>query len=722
MVRTDVDAFLREIALRLRPRMDELVDRLVSSMREEVVWEHEDLTDLAVRSAQEHVDTVLRALEHGSDLAAVPAPQAAIGFARRLAECGGEITELLRSYRIGHATALTIVREEATRLTDDPTLRNEVADTLITGSFGYVDLASEQVVTAFQQARDSLLQRRLIVVNEASRLIGTRLDIARTAQELAEVGTAHLADFVTVDLLESVLGDEGPLPARGALAVRRVAQHSVLDGCPESLLPTGSTHTFAGDSGPAEALASGRPLCHRVTVGDVPAWLTPSEGQRRRLVDSGIHTMLLVPLRARGSPLGVAQLFRHRTAAPFDDGDLLLAQEIASRAAVYIDNARMYTQERATALALQRSLLPDLPHRGGAVETAARYLPSGTRAGVGGDWYDVIPLSGARTALVIGDVVGRGLYAAATMGRLRTAVRTLADIDLMPDELLTHLDDVVTRMQHEEGGDLDGISATCLYAVYDPVTGQCALASAGHPPPAVVPPAAEGRPAAPHFLDAPIGPPLGLGGLPFETARLDLAEGTLLALFTNGLVAGPGRDPGLGLTELLDVLRRTGSSPQDACDRLMTALLPSRPADDVALLLVRTHRLDAHHVGSLELPCTPSAVSRARSYTTGLLTAWNLDELAFSAELVVSELVTNAIRYGREPIRLRLILQSTLTCEVSDAAATAPRLRRARTFDEGGRGLFLVAQLAARWGTRYTRDGKVIWAELSLPHPPPSPS
>ncbi|UDM04846.1 ATP-binding SpoIIE family protein phosphatase [Streptomyces longhuiensis] len=717
MVTTDVDAFLREIALRLRPRIGELVNPLVASMREEVpsVWDHEDLTDLATHSAYEHMDTVLQALEQGFSLSSIRAPQAAISFARRLAERGGQITELLRAYRIGHATALAMVRQEAARLTTDPKLRDAVTDTLIAGSFDYIDLTSEQVVTAFQQARDSRLQRRLIVVNEASRLIGTSLDIVRTAQELAEVGTAHLADFVTVDLLDAALSGESPPPAQDALAVRRVAQHSVLGDCPESALPTGSTHSFARRSAPADALAAGRPLRHRITSADIPAWLAPSKDQRRRIDDFGIHAMLLIPLWARGSPLGIAQFFRHRNAAPFDDDDLLLAQEITSRAAVYIDNARMYTQERATALALQRSLLPNRVSQRGAVETAARYLPSGARAGVGGDWYDVIPLSGARTALVIGDVVGRGLYAAATMGRLRTAVRTLADIDLMPDELLTHLDDVVIRLQHEEGQDMDGISATCLYAVYDPVTRMCSLASAGHPLPAVVLPTAEGCPTEPDFADAPIGPPLGLGGLPFETAQLELPEGSLLALFTDGLVESPDHDLGHGLAKLLDCLGQTDSSLEGACDQLVDDLLPSRPADDVALLLVRTHRLDANHVGTLELPSAPSAVSRARSYATDQLSAWNLDELAFNTELMVSELVTNAIRYGRDPIRLRLILQSTLTCEVADAASTSPHLRRARIFDEGGRGLFLVAQLAARWGTRYTRDGKVIWAEQPLP-------
>ncbi|WP_329473077.1 SpoIIE family protein phosphatase [Streptomyces sp. NBC_01723] len=722
-MRIDVDALLREVALRLRPRIGELVDLLVSRMREEVpsVWAYDDLADPAMQSVSQHVDTLLYLLEREFDTFSVQAPPAAVSFATRLAEHGGQITELLHAYRIGHAAILDLIREEAAHLTTDPELRDAVADALIEGTFDYIDHTSEQVVTAYQHARDIRLQRRLIVVNEASCRIGTSLDIARTAQELAEVGTEYLADFVTVDLLDATLREEGPAPAQDILVLRRIAQHSVLDGCPESAVPTDRTHGFAPGSEPASALFTGHPLRHRITPADTPAWLAGSEAHRHAIGAFGIHTMLLIPFWARGRPLGIAQFFRHRDATPFDDDDLLLAQEVTSRAAIYIDNARRYTYERATALALQRSLLPSNVPRHATVETAARYLPSGARAGVGGDWYDVIPLSGARIALVIGDVVGRGLYASATMGRLRTAVRTLADIDLMPDELLTHLDDVVIRLQREEGRDQDEISATCLYAVYDPVSQICSLASAGHVLPAVVPPPTDGGPAAnpqASFPDAPIGPPLGLGGLPFETARFELPEGSLLALFTDGLIESSTRDPDSGLATLRDVLAQTDPSLEDTCDRLLDELLPSRPADDVALLLARPHALDANHVTTLELPSDPSMVSHARAYATDHLAAWKLDDLAFSTELIVSELVTNAIRYGKEPLCLRMILQSTLTCEVADASSTSPRLRRARTFDEDGRGLLLVAQLAKNWGTRYTRDGKVIWAEQSLPGSP----
>ncbi|GAA4835985.1 ATP-binding SpoIIE family protein phosphatase [Kitasatospora terrestris] len=710
----DVDAVLREVALRLQPRTRRLAARLVVRVREAVptVWAHEDLAELATLSVQQHLDNVLGVIEHGRDAAAAEAPPAAIDFATRLAEYGGDISELLRSYRLGHVAALGLFRDEVARSSADPQLPGAVAGALIELSFAYVDRTSGQAVAAYQDARDRRLQRRLMVVNEAGRRIGTSLDITRTAQELAEVGVENLADFVVVDLLDAVLGAEDPPLDHDALTLRRIAQYSVLDGYPEAVVPTGHTHTYPPGSGPAEAVRTGHPSRYRIAADGIPLWAAHSEPHRHSVEAFGIHEALMTPLWARGVPLGIAQFFRHRDATPFDDDDLLLAQEIASRAAVHIDNARRYTHQRTTALALQQNLLPSLVTRHGAVDTAVRYLPSGARSGVAGDWYDVIPLSGARIALVVGDVVGRGLYASATMGRLRTAVRTLADVDLMPDELLTHLDDVVIRMQHEEGRLPDETSATCLYAVYDPVARVCSLASAGHVLPAVVEGGGAGQA---RFVEARVGPPLGLGGLPFETTQCELPAGSLLALFTDGLVQGAARNPVGGLADLRRLLGRPGPSLEAVCDRIVAGLLPGRPADDAVLLLARTRALDADHVTTLDLSADPSSVSLARTFATDRLAAWGLDDLAFSTELIVSELVTNVIRYGRQPATLRLILQSTLICEVADAANTSPHLRRARVYDEGGRGLFLVAQLSKNWGTRHTRDGKVIWAEQSLP-------
>ncbi|WP_327434426.1 ATP-binding SpoIIE family protein phosphatase [Streptomyces sp. NBC_01236] len=717
---TDAHVFLSDLARGLAPRADQLVDVMLRHLRDELpeVWRYEDIAALAPVALAERVAAALDFLERGLDMTEVRSPPATIEFACRLAEHGVPISQLLRVHRLVHADLLHQLYTETARVAGSQELINATTVTLSAMAFEYVDRTAEQAVAAYQRERDRWLQRRLIMINEAGTRIGTTLDTTRTAQELADVGADHLADLVTVDLLSSALEEEGTYAVAGPAALRRIAQ-AVSDDCPDPAVGTEQTHTYPEGSEPARVLATGQPLRLRITADNVPTWLAMSADHELALRALGLRSMLLVPLRARGSPLGLAQFVRRQTADPFDDDELLLAQEIASRAAVNIDNARRYTQERSIALTLQRSLLPQHAPQESAVETASRYLPSGSRAGVGGDWFDVIPLSGARVALVVGDVIGHGLHAAATMGRLRTAVRTLADIDLTPDELLTHLDDVVIRLQREEERGTDEISATCLYAVYDPVSRTCTLASAGHIPPAVVtPPTADDGAAASRAVDfpeLPIGPPLGLGGLPFETGQFELPQGSLLVLYTDGLVQSRSRGIETALALLRDVLAQAPASLEETCDELLSALLPNRPADDVALLVARTGALDAGHVATWDLPCDPAVVSKARVHATDQLAAWGLEEMDFTTELVVSELATNAIRYGKSPIQLRMILQSALTCEVSDASSTAPHLRRARVFDEGGRGLFLVAQLTEHWGTRHNREGKVIWAEQLIP-------
>ncbi|MCS0638441.1 SpoIIE family protein phosphatase [Streptomyces sp. LP05-1] len=435
---------------------------------------------------------------------------------------------------------------------------------------------------------------------------------------------------------------------------------------------------------------------------------------------------LVVPLRADGATLGVVTFVRHPRSGVFRDDDLPVADELAARTAVSVDNARRYTREHNAALTLQRSLLPrTLPPLTG-VEVAHRYLPADSGAGVGGDWFDVIALSGTRVGLVVGDVVGHGVRAAATMGRLRTSLRVLARLDLPPDELLTRLDDVLTQDAHEysalpsegsggpggSGGEDPALGATCLYAVYDPVAGRCSLARAGHAPPLVVDPAT-GAVSQP---EVPAGPPLGLGGLPFESADLELPEGSLLALYTDGLVQGRGRDRDAEVDALGRILARHREPLETLGDRAVATLLPGPVGDDAALLLVRTRHLDRHEVAAWELDSDPGEVGRARSLATGQVAAWGLDgELAFTTELVVSELVTNAVRYASGPIQLRLIRDRSLICEVSDTGHTTPHVRRAGGEDEGGRGLFLVAGMTHHWGTRYTSSGKTIWAEQTLP-------
>ncbi|MFF9498804.1 SpoIIE family protein phosphatase [Streptomyces sp. NPDC014656] len=714
---TEVDAFLGRLARHLRPQVKRLAGLLLQRLNGEFpeLWENADVEALTLEETDQHVTALLDLLEARPGASAPGAPPTALDLGRLYARRGLPVTRLLRAYRLGHLGLLERMQAEAARLTGDWHLIHLVSMRLVALGFDYVDHSSEEVVAAYQEERDRLLQRRFALTDRASRLIGTTLDITRTAEELTEVCTEDFADLVTVDLFDSALDETGTASPE-PLTQRRVAQRSVLDGCPESPLRVGETHAYPDGSEPVRALTTGRSVLRHVTGAGAPPWMAPSESHGRVLRGLGLHSVLLVPLHARGDALGLVQFVRHRTSVPFDDEDVLLAQEIASRAAVSIDNARRYTQERSTALTLQRALLPRDTVAQPGVETASRYLPAGSRAGVGGDWYDVIPLSGARVALVVGDVVGHGLHAAATMGRLRTAVRAFADIDLMPDELLTRLDDVVIRMQREESPDQGETSATCLYAVYDPVSRRCSLASAGHIPPTVVTSPAPGEAARVAGLpEVPIGPPLGLGGLPFETSEFELPEDSLLVLHTDGLIAGRTRDVDLGLAALHGVLTSAPDSLEEICDRLLATLPPGRPADDVALLVARTRALDPDHVATMDLPSDPAAVSGARRFASDVLAAWGLEDLSFTTELVVSELVTNAIRYGKSPVQLRLILQSTLTCEVSDASSTAPHLRRARIYDEGGRGLLLVAQCTARWGTRHGREGKVIWAEQTLP-------
>ncbi|KUO06403.1 SpoIIE family protein phosphatase [Streptomyces caeruleatus] len=569
-------------------------------------------------------------------------------------------------------------------------------------------------VAAHDFTEQYVAQERLQLVNEASVRIGTTLDVTRTAQELADICVPALADFVSVDLLDPPEhGGEAPTGRPTApIVLRRTAHRSVNSGSPEAVVKPGHVDVYPTPSPQADALLTGHTLIASTSTDDLAQWLSWDPARAERIQEYGIHTTMSVPIQARGTTLGVAVLTRFKNPEPFTPDDALLAEEITARAAVCIDNARRYSRERETALALQRSLLPRTLPRTAALEAASRYLPA-ARSGVGGDWFDVIPLSGMRVAMVVGDVVGHGIQASATMGRLRTAVRTLADIDLAPDELLTHLDDLVVRLSEEAG--TDGVSgevgATCLYAVYDPVSRRCTMARAGHPSPVMVPPGG-----APREIELPAGPPLGLGGLPFESAEVELREGTVLALYTDGLIETRERDVDASHALLCEALSAFSYSLDETCDRVLHALLPpGGAADDVALLLARTQGLPPSRVATWDIPADPALVAPIRKQVLEQLGVWSLTEASFTAELVVSELVTNAIRYGIHPIRLRLIHDArTLICEVSDTSHTAPHLRRAKTFDEGGRGLLLVAQLTQRWGSRHTADGKTIWAEIGL--------
>ncbi|MFI6810134.1 SpoIIE family protein phosphatase [Streptomyces luteogriseus] len=565
--------------------------------------------------------------------------------------------------------------------------------------------------------RAEVARERLRLLYDAGLHIGTTLDVLRTADELARVPIPRFADFVTVDLADAVLHGDEPTPT--ATDMRRAAVSGIRDDHP--LSEQGRLFDYVPSTPQARGYGSG----HSQLVSDLPTatgWRLQDPERARAIIDYGIHSLVTAPIQARGVVLGMASFWRGRQHEPFNEEDLSLAEELVARAAISIDNARRYTREHALAVTLQQSLLPQAMPEQNALDLAYRYLPA--QSGVGGDWFDVIPMPGSRVALAVGDVVGHGLHAAATMGRLRTAVHNFSALDLPPDELLSHLDDLVGSIDQNETAETAAgvVGATCLYGIYDPVTRRYVVARAGHLVPALVHPDGSVT-----FPDVPAGPPLGLGGMPFRTAELCLAEGTQLVLYTDGLIEDRRRDLDAGLELLRDALTgHPGRPPEDTCQYVLDRLLPGHPKDDVALLVARTRELPPDQIADWEVPADPAAVSGMRDAVSQRLEAWGLAECAFTMELILSELITNAIRYGAGPIHVRLIRDRTLICEVADGSSTSPHLRYAATTDEGGRGLFLVSQMAERWGTRYTPHGKVIWAEQSLPEvtrlPAPSPA
>ncbi|MFF8956658.1 SpoIIE family protein phosphatase [Streptomyces sp. NPDC014894] len=722
-------------------------------------------------------------------------------------------------------------------------------------------------------AREAASARRnLALLNEASARIGNSLDLETTARELLDVAVPGFCDLASVDLFHALLtGEEAP-PGRwespgaeshGSAALRRVAFASAVSDSPlittpgcgsRSGTPTavGEVHRYSFHSPCADALRAAR-------VRYIP-------GEEGSLVQS----TLAVPLVAHDSVVGLVQFSRTKGSEPFGERDRSLAVELAARAAVCIDNARLYRREHERALILQRSLLPPGDPEAAGLDIACRYLPGNTATEVGGDWFDVIELPGHRTALVVGDVMGRGLRAAVAMGELRTAVRTLALLDMEPAEVLSALDEIArglgspsgaqqaSRVAHKsrEADLAEVYLATCVYAVYDPVTRRCTFANAGHLPPVLVEPGEEAL-----LLDVPPGMPLGVGGEPFEEVEVELPEGALLALYTDGLVesrhhpldeglrafrtaltdprarpdtrpaplpdtrpdtrpaprpdtrpARPARQddpvpepvrrdtpvresvrepvrrdapvpepvrrdaprPGLprrpGLpgpesfgppqTARPEIPRPQGPvaaarpanapgtpsatpgtpgtsgapvapgprgatsnaaradlsrSLEDVCDHVLNTLDTRHGEDDIALLMARVQGLPAEAVGDWVLPREPRSVGRARELVRALLTSWDLQALIDTVELLVSELVTNALRYGEGEIRLRLLRDRTLVCEVWDSGLVQPRRRRARDTDEGGRGLQLVGLMSAAWGSRRTPRGKTVWFELALP-------
>ncbi|MFI9116454.1 SpoIIE family protein phosphatase [Streptomyces venezuelae] len=580
-------------------------------------------------------------------------------------------------------------------------------------------------------AREAASARRnLALLNEAGARIGNSLDLEATARELLDVAVPGFCDLASVDLYQGLLtGDEAP-PGRwgsshdigygaGSAELRRVAVASAVSdtplrtdeghgpgsGCcgPEPI-EVGAVHRYSFNSPCAGALRTGRLRTVPGADGDL------------------VQTTLVVPMVAHDTVVGLVQFSRAKGSESFGERDRALAVELAARAAVCIDNARLYRREHERALILQRSLLPPGDPEAAGLDIACRYLPGTAATEVGGDWFDVIELPGHRTALVIGDVMGRGLRAAVAMGELRTAVRTLAQLDLEPAEVLSHLDEIArglgapigaqqSRSHKSRGPELSEVYlATCVYAVYDPVTRRCTFANAGHLPPVLVEPGEEAL-----LLDVPPGMPLGVGGEPFEEVEVELPEGALLALYTDGLVESRDHPLDEGLSAFRRALTDPARPLEDVCDRVLNSLDTEHGEDDIALLMARIQGLPSESVGDWRLPREPRSVGRARELARAQLKAWDLEPLVDTVELLVSELVTNALRYGEGEIRLRLLRDRTLVCEVWDSGLVQPRRRRAKDTDEGGRGLQLVGLLSSSWGSRRTPRGKTVWFELALP-------
>ncbi|MFF7149838.1 SpoIIE family protein phosphatase [Streptomyces griseoaurantiacus] len=661
------------------------------------MYEHHDAVLHAVREGVVIVDGGGRlVLANDEAHRLLDLPDVAEG--RRVDELGlvPDMADLLASRRVA-TDEVHLVEDRLLAVSQRPTqLRG--------GPFGSVATLRDTTELRALSGRAEVARERLRLLYDAGVGIGATLDVTRTAEELAETAVPRFADFVSVDLSPEVL--EGQEPKAGS-TLRRSALCGVRKDAP--LYPVGERITFVASSPQARSLSTGTALLIP-ELSRAPGWQAQDLERSAQVMERGIHSLITVPLRVGPLVMGVVNFWRSERPEPFDQEELVLAEELVARAAVSIDNARRYTREHTMAVTLQRSLLPRNFPAQSALDLAHRYLPA--QAGVGGDWFDVLPLSGARVALVVGDVVGHGLHAAATMGRLRTAVRNFSALDLPPDEILAYLDELVDRIDQDEAQD-DAAAitgATCLYAIYDPVSRMCTMARAGHPPPAVAGPDGEVV-----FPEVPAGPPLGLGGLPFETAEVELAEGSRLVLYTDGLVESRERDIDASLEELRRALAASGDESVDAtCRSVLETLLPDGQNDDVALIVARTRALGAEDVAEWDVPCDPAAVGAVRAQVSRRLAEWGLDELVFTTELILSELVTNAIRYGSGPIRVRMLRDRSLICEVFDASGTSPHLRYAATTDEGGRGLFLVAQVASRWGTRYVREGKVIWAEQAL--------
>jgi stage II sporulation SpoE-like protein/histidine kinase-like protein/GAF domain-containing protein len=551
---------------------------------------------------------------------------------------------------------------------------------------------------------------RHTLLDGAFKRIGGALDIDQLAREFVNIAVPHFCNTAGLLILESlVAGEELPADSPdGSQLLRRLAvAYDDGDSAWDAVFPTGEILRYPPGTPYTECMATGKPV--RLKMGSDQAARIATSWLRRPVAHLLSNTsLLLLPLAARDVTLGFMVCTRKDSYRAFDAYDTEIGMDFASRAAIFIDNARRYSRERATAVTLQRSLLPTGLSKPSSVEVRHRYLPGSKLIEVGGDWYESIALPGARVALVVGDVAGHGVRAAVTMGRLRTAIHTLAMLELSPAETLQQLNELMGDL-----GAREPHFATCVYAVYDAVSGMLEVASAGHLPPLLVGPDGTNE-----FLSLTPAPPLGIGSGSVQSKFVPVTDGSLLVLYTDGLVENRTRDIDVGL-ELLGKIFGPGAAArplEDLCRATLAGVYSDEQRDDIALLMARLSRIPADNHVSWTLPAELTSARRARGLIRRPLTRWDLADLIPVTELLVSELVTNSVRYAQGMIGLRLVLEGGLVVEVTDDSAALPRLRHPDEDDERGRGLQVISQFAQRWGARRTATGKVVWCEQALPH------
>jgi hypothetical protein len=566
---------------------------------------------------------------------------------------------------------------------------------------------------------DPALMRRQMLDDALTR-IGDTLDIDDVARVLLDAIVPHFCNVAGLLLLESLAGDD-ELPSHGpegSLPLRRIALlHDRKDPAWEATFPTGEILRYPANTPYYRCMDTGAPVLETTITKSQASEI--AKAWRRKPVAKLLSgaSMVVLPLIARGTMLGFFGCTRQEGFRRFDAYDVEIGMDFATRAAVFIDNARRYSREHATALTLQRSMLPTGLSAPSSVEVRHRYLPGSKMIEVGGDWYESIALPGGRVALVVGDVAGHGVRAAVTMGRLRTAIHTLAMLELPPADSLLQLDELMHTL-----GEREPHFATCAYAVFDAVSGECEVAVAGHLPPLLVHPDGSNE-----LLDVPPSPPLGIGNGEVESRQFKVEDGSLFVLYTDGLVENKGQDISDGLARLRGIFGPGSPTRplEDLCKATLDGVYSDHQRDDIAVLIARLRRLPKDNYASWTLAPKLTSVREARSVLAEPMKRWELEDLIPTTELLVSELVTNAVKYSRGEVTLRLVNEKALVCEVLDSSGALPRLRQAAADEESGRGLQVVRQLSQRWGARRTATGKVVWCEQPLPgggaleEPPP---